>query len=73
MGYIKKDKKVLIFNDNKSAKEICARFPVNTTGIISNKDSGKFAVIIRPIDRHKLTQEERGSMVVLPENFYTKI
>lgn len=73
MASIKKDGKVLMFTDKKKAKAMCGRFPNNTTTIDVNKDSSKFAVSIRIVDRHKLTQKERGSMVVLPENFYTKI
>lgn len=51
-------------------KKILKRFDENYANIRCDKKEKNFFLYIDVLDRHKLTQEERDSMVDLPDGFY---
>ena len=63
------ENKVFITSDEAAANEMAGRFEAGYTCVIKNHDDTEFMVQIRPLERHKLTQAERDSMVEMPSDF----
>lgn len=74
MGHLKekiKDSHVLIYGTLAEAQQIADKYLANYTEVLTSTDGTQFAVYIRPIDRHILTQTEHDLLVEFPNDFYT--
>jgi len=63
-------KKAFVTTNEAEADTMVARFDAGTTSCTYN--GAEYMVLVRGVDMHHLTQDEREALIEIPENFYTE-